>query len=245
MDRRRNYGNRYYNNNDYYYDNQYYYQGGYSNYYDNRAGYNKGYRNYQNKGYNRYYDNKQFPTVTQPVGNSTVKKIEEEKHVEYHQESIEEIREYLQELSVKVDIEKMKAYCEADKDNIKLISKENPINTSTMLLDISMNPKGIDEEKTYMAHPEYTTIIRRGNTILEEYIPQGDSFKYKKAYMLRKGMKKFIDLPFDFFGIDPKTNKYYLKTSNLENKEKANSNNLMQGKSIFIFSFCKLDSHCI
>ena len=238
MDRRRNYGNRYYNNNDYYYDNQYYYQGGYSNYYDNRAGYNKGYRKYQNKGYNRYYDNKQFPTVkvveissepqndikeTQPVGNSTVKKIEEEKHVEYHQESIEEIREYLQELSVKVDIEKMKAYCEADKDNIKLISKENPINTSTMLLDISMNPKGIDEEKAYMAHPEYTTIIRRGNTILEEYIPQGNSFKYKKAYMLRKGMKKFIDLPFDFFGIDPKTNKYYLKTSNLENKEKANS----------------------
>ena len=207
MDRRRNYGNRYYNNNDYYYDNQYYYQGGYSNYYDNRAGYNKGYRNYQNKGYNRYYDNKQFPTV----------KVVE--HVEYHQESIEEIREYLQELSVKVDLEKMKAYCEADKDNIKLISKENPINTSTMLLDISMNPKGIDEEKTYMAHPEYTTIIRRGNTILEEYIPQGDSFKYKKAYMLRKGMKKFIDLPFDFFGIDPKTNKYYLKTSNLENNE--------------------------
>lgn len=246
--RRKNYNNNYYNGNYNYsqydnYDSYYYNNNNYNNYNNYNTNYNDKYKKsyYNSKNYqpNRTQELKEVEiSSTKPIKNQTVtsqfsEKNQIENKVEKTEEQLKkeeeelkkEVSSFLANINVMVNIENLKKYCEEDSENIKLVTNENPIDPSTMFIDISMNPKGIDEEKTYLAHPEYTTIIRRGNTVLEQY--RYDNYKkdyqYQKSYMLRKGMKKFIDLPYDFFTVDETTKKYYLKTTSMDNIETANS----------------------
>ena len=246
--RRKNYNNNYYNGNYNYsqydnYDSYYYNNSNYNNYNNYNTNYNDKYKKsyYNSKNYqpNRTQELKEVEiSSTEPIENQTVPiQFSENNQIENKAEKTEEqlkkeeeelkkeVSSFLANINVMVNIENLKKYCEEDSENIKLVTNENPIDPSTMFIDISMNPKGIDEEKTYLAHPEYTTIIRRGNTVLEQY--RYDNYKkdyqYQKSYMLRKGMKKFIDLPYDFFTVDETTKKYYLKTTNMDNIETANS----------------------
>lgn len=143
----------------------------------------------------------------------------------YKADLAKEVSNFLKSIEVRVDIERFKEYCQDDPDNIKLVEKENPIEPSTMFVDISMVPKGVDEEKVYLSYPEYTTLIRRGNTLLEiyEYNRRKDDYDYKCTHMLRKGMKKFVDLPFDFIKYDEKLQQNILNISPYDPVEKTTS----------------------
>lgn len=127
---------------------------------------------------------------------------------------------FLKTLNQTVNIQQLKSYCKEYQSVIKVVEIENPINSNAMLVDISMSSKGVDEEKTYLNHPEMTSVIRRGNTLIEYYyVDQYGSYIYDYCEMLRKGMKKFVDIPFDF--IDPKDKdslslNYSLETSKVE-----------------------------
>ena len=86
-----------------------------------------------------------------------------------------------------------------DKETIKLAENECPINENLMLYDISIAIKGPEEELAYLKHPNYISIIRRGNTLMEVYKYVRGDYEYKYSLLIRKGMKKFIDLPQHFF----------------------------------------------
>ena len=114
--------------------------------------------------------------------------------------TLEQIKEYNSKINKEIPIKELKNFCMNDKENIKLVEKENPININTMLSDISLVPKGIDEEKVYLNNIEYTNIIRRGNTFMETYYKDKyDNWVLDNTFMLRKGMKKFIDIPYKFY----------------------------------------------
>ena len=70
-----------------------------------------------------------------------------------------------------------------------------------MIVDISLAIKGPEEELAYLKHPNYISIIRRGNTLLEQYRWNNKIGDYEllNSYLIRKGMKKFIDLPYNFY----------------------------------------------
>ncbi len=106
--------------------------------------------------------------------------------------------EYLSEDAEYIDPEFLKEYSQADKENIKLVSNEYPINPLLMMIDISLNPKGVDEEKVYMQHPEYIKNIRRGNTLVEFYHLLKGEYILDHVEMARKGLMKFVDLYIDY-----------------------------------------------
>ena len=97
---------------------------------------------------------------------------------------------------------------------------------STNIIDFSFNKKGIEENNLYLNNPEYFSYFRRGFSL---YDLNG------KLIILRKGLIKFNELPYDFFKIYGK-NKYELnfdfKDSEENNSEyKTNFQELL--KSIF------------
>ena len=162
-----NYGyNNNYNNNDYYdyrrsntnYNNNY--KDDYNNY-----GKNKGYNNSNNYGYNK--------TKTQYKEYEVKDKNVKEKYDET------EIPEYVKKINETISDSELKSFCEKDKKTIKLADFECPINTNLMLYDISIAIKGPEEELAYLEHPDYISIIRRGNTLLEVYK------KYRGDYELQ------------------------------------------------------------
>ena len=182
-----NYGyNNNYNNNDYYdyrrsntnYNNNY--KDDYNNY-----GKNKGYNNSNNYGYNR--------AKTQYKEYEVKDKNVKEKYDET------EIPEYVKKINETISDSELKSFCEKDKKTIKLADFECPINTNLMLYDISIAIKGPEEELAYLEHPDYISIIRRGNTLLEVYKKYKGDYKIQKSLLIRKGMKKFIDLPYNFY----------------------------------------------
>ena len=196
-----NYGNRNYNKNNYYdngdnygyhhsntnYNNDYNYRKdkGYNN---NNYGYNNNYENNNNYGYNR-------SKTTQ------FKEVEIKDKDEKERYDKNEIPEYVKKINENIDINKLKDFCLKDKETIKLAENECPIDTNLMLYDISIAIKGPEEELAYLKHPNYISIIRRGNTLLEVY-KEGrgrDGYKYLYSLLIRKGMKKFIDLPYNFY----------------------------------------------
>ena len=63
-----------------------------------------------------------------------------------------------------------------------------------MLIDISKAIKGPEEELACLRHPNYISIIRRGNTLMEIY-KYNEEYEFKDSLLIRKGTKKFIDLP--------------------------------------------------
>ena len=142
---------------------------------------------------------------------------------EFSENLLENVEKYMKTFNTSVKAEKFKNYCYKDKENIKTVEIECPIDFSKMIIDISMNPKGVDEEKAYIDNPEYLNIIRRGNSLLEEYKyneRRGD-YDYLRCSMLRKGMKKFLDLPFDFYIKEDKKLKL-----NITNEESQKNNTL-------------------
>ena len=208
-------GSNYNKNNNYYYDNNY--DNNYNNYNYN---YNNNYKKYNSSNYNyrgfsttynknsfedyylnnkrkyeeNYYEKKNYNEMeikSEPIQSTFW----------YNQTiTLEQIKEYNSKINKEIPIKELKNFCMNDKENIKLVEKENPININTMLSDISLVPKGIDEEKVYLNNIEYTNIIRRGNTFMETYYKDKyDNWVLDNTFMLRKGMKKFIDIPYKFY----------------------------------------------
>ena len=212
-----NYGyNTHYNNN---YNNNYNYNRNYNQDYQNsnyntnynyhksytRGGYREDYRN----NYNHYYLNKKknydsYNSQNYQNQYQKNKYYQNTKNEEIKEEDIKsdidenEIESYNKKINSTISIENLKEYCERkeNKDNIKLVDRQCPINNLISLIDLSMAIKGPDEEKAYLQHPEYISLIRRGNTILEKY---NNYNEYQNSILLRKGMKKFIDIPFNFY----------------------------------------------
>ena len=217
MSRRNNqyYQKNYYNNN-YYgqnrYDNNYNNYQGNNNYYNNygnngyhrsNTNYNNSYKNYNNNydkynnGYNNTNNNNGYKRAA-----TQLKEVEittEEKRLKKFNKN--EIDEYVKQINEQIDPSELKGFCEKDKDTIKLSEKECSINSELMLIDISIAIKGPEEELAYLRHPNYISIIRRGNTLMEiyKYNKMKEDFDYEDSILIRKGMKKFIDLPYNFY----------------------------------------------
>ena len=205
-----NYSNNYYNNN--YYENDYNnknYRN--NNYYDNRnnygynhsnSNYNNSYKNNnyggQNKGYNNYNSNNRG---NYNKGTTQLKEVEITDKKELKKFDKSEIDDYVKKINESIDPSELKAFCQKDEETIKLSEKECPINNNLMLIDISIGIKGPEEELAYLRHPDYISIIRRGNTLMEKYHYDNRKadFIFEKAFLIRKGMKKFIDLPYNFY----------------------------------------------
>ena len=124
------YGYKNYNNRGYYENN---YDSGYNrsntNYNSNYNEYGKG-KNYNNNyGYNRGKTN-QFKEV----------EIKDKNEKERYDKN--EIPEYVNQINENIDVDKLKDFCLADKETIKLAENECPINTNLMLYDISIAIKG-------------------------------------------------------------------------------------------------------
>jgi len=185
---------RYYNNNGNrnYNSNNYYSNGDNYGYHHSNTNYNNNnYNNYnhgKDKGYNRGK-----PTQFKEV---EIKNKDEKERYDKN-----EIPNYVKQINENIDVDKLKDFCLDDEETIKLAENECPINTNLMLYDISIAIKGPEEELAYLKHPNYISIIRRGNTLLEVYRKgKGrDEYIYQYSLLIRKGMKKFIDLPFNFY----------------------------------------------
>ena len=177
-----NYGNRNYKNNNYYNNGDNY-------------GYHHSNTNYSNN--NNYGKDKGYyrPKTTQ------YKEVEVKNKDEKERYDKNEIPNYVKQINENIDVDKLKDFCSADEETIKLAENECPINTNLMLYDISIAIKGPEEELAYLKHPNYISIIRRGNTLLEVY-REGrgrEEYIYQYSLLIRKGMKKFIDLPYNFY----------------------------------------------
>lgn len=66
-----------------------------------------------------------------------------------------------------------------------------------MVKDLSLLPKGPEEDEVFSSDPELWLNIRRGNTLLELYDPV-DYKHLLKVLIGRKGLNKFFDLKYDF-----------------------------------------------
>ena len=215
-----NYRNNYYNNynnTNYNYNNNYHRDNYYNNpYQQNNTYYNQnysrgGYRGFATEDNRQNFDN-YYLSKKKHFDNYNQNQPKYKKYESYQNTKKEEIKEedikseideneiisYNKKINETISIEKLREYCESkeNKDNIKLVEKNCPINTYISLIDLSIAIKGPEEEKAYLDHPEYTSLIRRGNTILEKYDINNT---YEYSILLRKGMKKFIDIPFNFF----------------------------------------------
>ena len=178
-----NRGHNNYNNRDYY-DNSYN-----NNYYRSNTNYNNNRDSCNNYGKSKGYDRgkPQFKEV----------EVKDKNYKEKYDKN--EIPEYVKQINDSIDVSELKAFCEKDKETIKLAENECPINDKLMLYDISIAIKGPEEELAYLKHPNYISIIRRGNTLMEVYKYVKGDYDYQYSLLIRKGMKKFIDLPQHFY----------------------------------------------
>ena len=191
-----NYNNDYNDNYGYHRSNTNY-NNNYNNYKDNYNNYKDNYNN--NYGYNKSYTNNNINNYGYNKPKPQFKEVEiKDKNVKEKYDK-SEIPDYVKKINETISDSKLKEFCEKDKKTIKLAEIECPIDTNLMLYDISIAIKGPEEELAYLEHPDYISIIRRGNTLLEIYkIVRGD-YKLQSSVLIRKGMKKFIDLPYNFY----------------------------------------------
>ena len=113
-----------------------------------------------------------------------------------------------------------------DYEIFKVVHGVDKKGNSTNIIDFSFNKKGIEENNLYLNNPEYFSYFRRGFSL---YTLNG------KLIILRKGLIKFNELPYDFYKIYGK-NKYelffdYKDTEESSLQEKTNFQELL--KSIF------------
>ena len=201
----RNRYNNYSNNN--YYDNGY---NNNSNYYQDNYGYNRSNNNYNNSyrnnnyggknyGYNNNYNSNNKGYYNK--GSSQLKEVEIPSKNEPKKYDKNEVADYVKQINETIEPSELKEFCLKDKETIKLAENECGIDESIMLVDISIAIKGPEEELAYLRHPNYTSIIRRGNTLLEQYHfnKKKNDYDLDKSFLIRKGMKKFIDLPYNFY----------------------------------------------
>ena len=74
-----------------------------------------------------------------------------------------------------------------------LASQECPVFPHVMIYDISLKPKGHDEDVAYAQDTMLEKNIRRGNSIIEVF-DKNDYDVLKGTYMARRGLMKFFDL---------------------------------------------------
>ena len=214
--------NNYQGNNNYYdnYGNNGYHRSN-TNYNNSYKNYNKNYDKYNNNVYNNSNNSGYKRAATQLV---EVEVTEEKKNKKYDKN---EIAEYVKQINEQIDDSELKDFCLKDKDTIKLSEKECGINDELMLIDISIAIKGPEEELAYLRHPNYISIIRRGNTLMEiyKYNKYNEEYEFKDSLLIRKGMKKFIDLPYNFYR--EKTEEE-LKEEEEENSKKEEKNEIKE-----------------
>ena len=108
------------------------------------------------------------------------------------------------ELSFKDNFQKNKtnngSFNPRDYEIFKVMHGVDKRGTSTKIIDFSFNKKGIEENNLYLNNPEYFSYFRRGFSLYE---------LNDKLIILRKGLIKFNELPYDFYKIYGK-NKYEL-----------------------------------
>ena len=108
------------------------------------------------------------------------------------------------ELSFKDNFQKNKtnngSFNPRDYEIFKVVHGVDKRGISTKIIDFSFNKKGIEENNIYLNNPEYFSYFRRGFSLYE---------LNDKLIILRKGLIKFNELPYDFYKIYGK-NKYEL-----------------------------------
>ena len=108
------------------------------------------------------------------------------------------------ELSFKDNFQKNKtndgSFNPRDYEIFKVVHGVDKKGNSTKIIDFSFNKKGIEENNLYLNNPEYFSYFRRGFSLYE---------LSDKLIILRKGLIKFNELPYDFYKIYGK-NKYEL-----------------------------------
>ena len=105
--------------------------------------------------------------------------------------TIEESRPVLQKSADPVEL---LAKALRDKD-IKAVERDAPFNKNFVLYDLSLQGRGTDEDKTYAYSEWHRKHVRRGNTVVEEYNPDG---KKRRTLYGRKGFEKFFDLCYEY-----------------------------------------------
>ena len=195
-----NYNNNYYGKRG---NNNYNYNNNNNNYYNNRSNQNSNY-NYSNRNdkfNNSNYKNNYNRNNPQYQPYKKVEEVEIVDKKEKKKYDKNEIDDYVKKINETIEPSKLKSFCLEDEDTIKVSENECAINTNLMIVDISLAIKGPEEELAYLKHPNYISLIRRGNTLLEEY--KWDDYKQDyillNSFLIRKGMKKFIDLPYNFY----------------------------------------------
>lgn len=118
------------------------------------------------------------------------------------------------ELSFKDNFQKNKtnngSFNPRDYEIFKVVHGVDKRGTSTKIIDFSFNKKGIEENNLYLNNPEYFSYFRRGFSLYE---------LNDKLIILRKGLIKFNELPYDFYKIYGK-NKYELFFDYKDSEEK-------------------------
>ena len=134
------------------------------------------------------------------------------------------------ELKYKEEFQKNKTqsntFNKRDYEIFKIVHGLDKKGNKTNIIDFSFNKKGIEENNLYLNNPEYFSYFRRGFSLFE--------FN-GKLIILRKGLIKFNELPYDFYKIYGK-NKYelffdYKDSEESDLQEKTNFQELL--KSIF------------
>ena len=183
---------------------------------------------------------------------------EKELYIENEEKSLKDefYNKYMQLYEKKLDIKDMEQYCEEvnkkeinkgelkykedfqnntlnskifdkrDFEIFKIVHGIDKRGNKTNIIDFSFNKKGIEENNLYLNNPEYFSYFRRGLSLYE---------LNGKLIILRKGLIKFNELPYDFYKIYGK-NKYelFFDYKDLEEnslQEKTNFQELL--KSIF------------
>ena len=134
------------------------------------------------------------------------------------------------ELKFKEEFQKNKmnnnTFDKRDYEIFKVVHGLDKNGKKTNIIDFSFNKKGVEENNIYLNNPEYFSYFRRGLSLYE---------LNGKLIILRKGLIKFNELPYDFYKIYGK-NKYelfydYKDTEENSLQEKTNFQELL--KSIF------------
>ena len=85
-----------------------------------------------------------------------------------------------------------------NKEDVKVVKNTCKIDDSIYMYDVSMESKGVDEDKNYIRNFIFLKNIPRGLTLLEFYDYVNDEYVFSKIEVARKGMHKFFDIKLEF-----------------------------------------------
>ncbi len=81
---------------------------------------------------------------------------------------------------------------------VKIVKNTCFIDESVFVYDISMESKGVDEDKSYIQNFIFLKNIRRGYTLIELYDEINGGYVLRDIEVARKGMEKFFDIKLEF-----------------------------------------------